>query len=130
MVAGVITGIVSTVGQALGLIKDGKASEAELLLVQVQAQASQLQGQIEINKQEAAHSSIFVAGWRPFIGWVCGCGFAFTYIVKPYIFPFLYGSFPELATLPDVDGGLMELTLGMLGIAGMRSWEKNKGIAR
>ncbi len=114
---------------AIELFQGDDKEKAQLLREQIQNGHVQVMGQLEVNKAEAAHASLFVAGWRPFIGWVCGCAFAFTYIVKPYIFPWFYAYFPELATFPSMDDGLMELTMGMLGIAGLRSWEKSKGLA-
>lgn len=86
--------------------------------------------QAEINKESAKHKSIFVAGARPFLLWVCGFGFLYTFL----LFPFLtwicimmdLPAPPELQTT-DV---LMELTLAMLGLAGLRSWEKINGVSR
>jgi len=78
--------------------------------------------QVELNKIEAQHRSLFIAGWRPFIGWVCGIGLSFTFVVNPMI-----------AWIFRVDGpqvpieSLMELVLGMLGLAGLRTYEKYKG---
>ncbi len=115
---------------AIELFQGDDKEKARLLRDQIQNGHLQVMGQIDINKVEAAHSSLFVAGWRPFIGWVCGCGFAFTFIVKPYVFPWFYADFPSLALIPEMDGSLMELTMGMLGIAGLRSWEKNKGLTK
>ena len=80
-------------------------------------------GQIEINKTEAAHKSIFVAGWRPFIGWVCGCALAYHFILHPIVEAFV--------DIPDIDAGmLMHLVLAMLGMGGMRTYEKMRGVSR
>ena len=86
--------------------------------------------QMEINKIEAAHKSLFVAGWRPFIGWVCGVGFAWAFIGHP-LFEWLVaaGLIEMEAPVLQVDA-LMELALGMLGLAGLRTYEKKIGIAR
>lgn len=81
--------------------------------------------QIEVNKQEAAHKSLFVAGWRPFIGWTCGVAMANNFIVMPYI-----------AVLFSVDVPVLELAemmpvlMGLLGLGAYRSYEKIKGVAR
>lgn len=83
--------------------------------------------QAQLNTIEAGHRSIFVAGWRPFIGWVCGIGLAWAFIGQP-IFEWvvlLKGldiPAPELPT--DI---MMELVMGMLGLAGLRTYEKMKG---
>ena len=86
--------------------------------------------QAETNKIEAAHRSIFVSGWRPFLGWVSGCGFAWVFVASPVIrwVLALNGiniALPELQT--DV---LMELTFAMLGLAGLRTYEKQKGLTK
>lgn len=82
-----------------------------------------LLGQLDINKQEAAHKSLFVAGWRPFIGWVCGLGLAYNVLLSPFLGIWL--------VVPTVDPSLLyPVMLGMLGLAGARSWEKSKGLAR
>lgn len=81
----------------------------------------ELMGQIETNKVEAAHPSIFVAGWRPAIGWVGATGLAYSFVIAPFLDIWL--SVPELDT-----GTLMTLVLSMLGIGAQRSFEKVKGV--
>ena len=76
----------------------------------------------ELNKAEAQHRSIFVAGWRPFIGWVGGVILAFNYIVAPIIIWVLPETTPPVL---DLDA-LWPVITGMLGIAGMRSYDKMK----
>tara|TARA_R110000787_G_scaffold257412_1_gene362594 strand:+ start:683 stop:1072 length:390 start_codon:yes stop_codon:yes gene_type:complete len=84
---------------------------------------SLLVGQLEINKVEAAHKSLFVAGWRPFIGWVCGVGLLYNVLVQP-IFD-IWVDMPEIN--PDL---LYPVLLGMLGMSGLRTYEKFKGVQR
>lgn len=89
-----------------------------------------LKVQAETNKVEAEHRSLFVAGWRPMIGWSCSIGFFWLFIGHPIAewIAHLQGivvKFPEINT--DI---LMELTFGMLGLAGLRSWEKSKGLTK
>jgi hypothetical protein len=86
--------------------------------------------QAETNKIEASHRSVFVSGWRPFLGWCSGFGFAWVFVVSPVAqwMLALQGInlvLPQLQT--DV---LMELTLAMLGLAGLRTWEKSKGLTK
>ena len=89
------------------------------------AEMIRLQG--EINKIEAMNPSWFVSGWRPFIGWVSGLALAYNYVIRPFIEP-LYQMKDASIILPVLDmGELMPILLGMLGIAGMRSYEKVKG---
>jgi len=84
---------------------------------------SLLVGQLEINKVEAAHKSLFVSGWRPFIGWVCGVGLLYNVLVQP-IFD-IWVDMPEIN--PDL---LYPVLLGMLGMSGLRTYEKFKGVQR
>lgn len=87
--------------------------------------------QIEVNKAEAASGSSFKGGWRPFIGWTCATAFAYHFVVQPFlVFAFtVYGI--ELKGLPAFDmGSLMTVMLGMLGLGGLRTFEKHKGITK
>ena len=84
---------------------------------------SLLVGQLDINKVEAAHKSLFVAGWRPFIGWVCGVGLLYNVLIQP-IFD-IWVDMPEIN--PDL---LYPVLLGMLGMSGLRTYEKFKGVQR
>jgi hypothetical protein len=86
--------------------------------------------QLEINKAEGQHRSIFVAGWRPFIGWTCGFALAYTYVIQPMV-SFILGQTGHLIHLPEVDMALMmPVLLGMLGLGGLRTFEKFKGISK
>lgn len=100
--------------------------EGELLAA---ASAQQTQ-QAEINKAEAASASVFVAGWRPFIGWVCGSGLAWVFVIAP-IASWALALFGHAQELPKIDVEyLLELVLAMLGLGGLRTFEKLKGVAR
>jgi hypothetical protein len=82
--------------------------------------------QLEVNKVEAGHTSIFVAGWRPFTGWVCSIALAYHFILQPLLTFVLYARGVEIV-LPVFDmGTLTTVLLGMLGLGGMRSFEKVK----
>ena len=86
--------------------------------------------QLEINKAEGQHRSIFVAGWRPFIGWTCGFALAYTYVIQP-IASFILGQTGQLIQLPEVDMALMmPVLLGMLGLGGLRTFEKLKKVSK
>jgi hypothetical protein len=92
--------------------------------LQQNGELAQITGQMEINKVEAASSSLFVSGWRPSVGWVCSAGFAVQFIVGPLAEwgSALYGhpvKFPQMDT-----GTMMPLLLGMLGLGGLRTAEK------
>ena len=81
--------------------------------------------QVELNKIGATHRSIFVAGWRPAVGWVCAVGLAFAFLVNPILQWTIGESGPELPL--DI---MMELVIGMLGLAGLRTAEKLTGRAK
>ena len=85
----------------------------------------------QINEIEAGHASMFVAGWRPFIGWVCGFGVAWAFIVQPTLI-WLMASFDiGITNIPEIDtDGLFQLVMGMLGMSGLRTYEKLKGVSR
>ena len=88
--------------------------------------------QNEINKIEAQHRSPFVAGWRPFIGWVCGVSLGVFYIPQFAIASYLWTKMclagGELVPYPDVNSdSLFELVMGMLGMAVLRTVEKRMG---
>jgi len=87
-------------------------------------------GQTDINIEEAKHSSIFVGGWRPALGWTCAFAFAFIYVLGPLI-TWISTMAGNPIPLPSFNvEALMGLTLGMLGLGGLRTFEKVKGVAR
>ena len=88
------------------------------------------QGQMTVNAAEATNSSLFVAGWRPFIGWVCGGALLYTYILVPLATAGFAAAGHPLPKLPALDGNLWELMFGMLGMAGWRSLDKLKGVSK
>lgn len=86
--------------------------------------------QIELNKQEAAHKNIFVAGWRPFVGWICGIALAYHFILSPIIETILIASGITI-NLPSFEfSQLSSILMGMLGLGGLRTYEKMKGVSR
>jgi hypothetical protein len=87
--------------------------------------------QIEVNKEESKSDSIFKSGWRPFIGWVCGAAFAYHFVGQPVIiFALAYFGLPA-PTLPEFDMmSLMTVLGGLLGLGGLRTFEKYKGVTK
>lgn len=106
------------------------SAKLELMKLQQSGELAQITGQLEINKVEAASSSIFVAGWRPFIGWVCGMALAYQYLVRPLAIGIAAAMGHPLPALPGLDDNLWQLLLGMLGMGGLRTFEKTQGVAR
>jgi hypothetical protein len=80
--------------------------------------------QSQTNTAEAANPNLFVSGWRPAIGWIGAAGLAYQYVIRPLATATGYGTYPAL------DGSLMELVMAMLGLAGLRTYEKKIGVAR
>ena len=84
--------------------------------------------QIEVNKEEAKHRTVFVAGWRPFTGWVCATALAYHFILEPVIV-FVLALYNIQLTLPQFDmGSLLTVLMGMLGLGGLRTYEKKQGL--
>ena len=86
--------------------------------------------QLKVNKVEAAHRNVFVAGWRPFTGWVCASALAYHFILEPIIV-FGLALYNIQLTLPQFDmGSLLTVLMGMLGLGGLRTFEKSKGLTK
>jgi hypothetical protein len=97
-------------------------------LAAMNAEVQLLLGQIEINKAEANHKSIFVAGWRPFVGWIGGLAFAYASILEP-LMRFVATVSGYDGEFPIIDTNMtMQVLLGMLGLGLMRSYEKKNGV--
>ena len=132
-VASAADGIIGTIGGVLEhFIPDAskRAEAAAALEMEItKQQGEQNAGQIETNKVEAGSPNVFVSGWRPFIGWVCGSALAWVYLVGPMLayLAHLCGSRIELPSLNT--GDLMMLTVNMLGLGAMHSWDKSQGTA-
>jgi hypothetical protein len=114
---------------------DEKAKLAHEIATMAEKQMhEQTMGQLEVNKTEAAHRSIFVAGWRPMVGWVCAAALAYHFILYPLIVFVLVafnvtGLHPSDLPSFDMDS-LMTVLLGMLGLGGLRTYEKARGVAK
>ncbi|NBW08727.1 MAG: hypothetical protein EBR82_11960 [Caulobacteraceae bacterium] len=105
------------------------SAKFELFKLQQSGELQQIAGQLEINKIEAASTSVFVSGWRPFIGWVCGTACAWNWIgLKIALFASAY--FGHTLDLAPADlSEMMPVLMGMLGIGGLRTIEKINGVA-
>ena len=86
--------------------------------------------QTKINEAEATHRSVFVAGWRPFIGWICSIGLLYAVFIEPLL-RFIYTVKGIEAVFPHLDTTItMQLLFGMLGLVGARSYEKKNGLSK
>lgn len=122
--------VTPVVNKILDFIPDPKQKlEAQMqLMSSLQAWDAQ---QTQINAVEAANTNIFVSGWRPFIGWVCGTAFAYKFVLQPFIIFILLacGSKFDPKILPMLDWSEMSTVLvGLLGLGGMKTFEKVKGV--
>ncbi len=97
-------------------------------LAELNSRVESFKGQLEINKVEASHKSIFVAGWRPFVGWVCGFGLLYATMLEP-IMRFAAVMFGYSGEFPEIDTTLtMQVLVGMLGLVAARTREKEKNV--
>ena len=127
LVGGPAIDAVSAVGNAVDKLftSDEERAQAALLMEKLRQKPQILQA--EINRVEAAHRSLFVAGWRPFIGWVCGAGFLWAFLLHP-LFEWVIALKGLDVVAPDiVTDNMMELVLALLGLGTLRSIEKMTG---
>lgn len=133
----IISGLIGPIlGPLIDLIPNKNERERAKEQAETQiiaAMTGLVEGQLKINQQEAQHGSIFVAGWRPAIGWICGAALGWNFIVQPLLLwvAWIIPEGADLATAPQLDTGeLMTVLLGMLGLGGLRTYEKKIGVAR
>lgn len=102
----------------------------ERMTLDLQAEWANQLAQLEVNKVEAASSSLLVAGWRPFIGWVCGISLAYAALIEPILRFVAMVAFKYAGAFPVIDTDItLQVLLGLLGLGAMRSFEKKAGIA-
>tara|TARA_S200002703_G_scaffold158166_1_gene167821 strand:- start:1402 stop:1797 length:396 start_codon:yes stop_codon:yes gene_type:complete len=126
------------IGPVTGLLdkfiedKDQKAKLAHDIATMSEKHAQELaKGQLEINKAEAQSRHWFVASWRPFIGWTCGIALMWHFVLSQFILFFASMFGYSLPALPEFDmGSLMTVLMGMLGLGGLRTFEKYKGMTK
>lgn len=103
--------------------------DAEFLRMAADGELKQIIAQLEINAKEAAHPSIFVAGWRPFFGWAGGAGFIYATMLQPMLA--WWSSIKGWPVPPTLNIDLLWVVItGMLGVAGMRTFEKTKSVTK
>jgi len=124
-----ITGIGSIADLASNVINKIWPDKSEAEKQQLAAAVMVIQGQIDINKAEAASPSVFVSGWRPFIGWVCGSACAWNWIGLPIAKAGLLLAGITISISPADISEMLPILMGMLGLGGLRTIEKIKGAA-
>lgn len=106
-----------------------REAEAAFLRMAMEGELKQVLAQLEINAREAAHPSVWVAGWRPYFGWVGGTAFAYVGIIKPLLT--WVASIKGWPAPPDIDTEFLWVVVsGLLGIGGLRTFEKAKGVTK
>jgi hypothetical protein len=110
--------------------KEAEAAKLKLFEMQQSGELQIIAGQLEVNKAEAASGSVFVAGWRPFVGWVCGAGCAWNWVGLPVAL-LLCEIFGKQVNLQPADlSEMFPLLVGMLGLGGLRTYERVQGVQR
>ena len=111
--------------------KDQKAKLAHEVATMAQRHAQELaKGQLEVNKAEAQHKSLFVSGWRPAVGWCCVFGMLGNYMVIPFT-NFVLALLKIDVSVPLIDTAtMMPVLMGMLGLGAMRTYEKRTGVSK
>lgn len=130
-----ITAIISLVSSIVNRVWPDKTETQKLQfakeLQEALAQADLAKSQLEVNKEEAANSNLFVSGARPFILWICGLSFAWQFLLQPIVVFVSTVTGHPIAHLPVFDyASLNTVLMGMLGLGAMRSWEKGKGVTK
>lgn len=101
----------------------------ELSLALLKGELDPMLAQLKVNEEEAKSDKLFVAGWRPFIGWTCGVALAWQFIGLPLALFVVALTGANIGSLPQFDyAQLSPILLGMLGLGAMRSYEKVKGV--
>lgn len=127
-----ITGPIETILERVVPDKNAREKMAhEIAMVAEQHANDQMMAQIEVNKEEAKHPSVFVAGWRPAVAWVIVFGLGWNYVLMPIMMWVAFLCKIDLSGAPSLDiSELISLLFGMLGFGGWRTFEKIKGVAR
>lgn len=125
-----IQAIASVVGNVLDKVVEDKDLRLKLDHELRSALHDANMAQVEVNKVEAAHNNVFVSGWRPAIGWVAALGFGYTFVAQPFLQWIMVMNGVD-TVLPEINTDILfELVLAMLGMAGLRSFDKLNGVHR
>jgi len=131
LLSAVLPSVMEVAGRFLPEDKEKRAAAEREIEAQLTTHLAKIDlAQLEINKVEAASRSVFVSGWRPFIGWSCGAAMALNFIVFP-IASFVLAQTGHLVELPTLDmSEMMPVLMGLLGLGGLRTVEKIKQVSK
>jgi hypothetical protein len=132
LIPSLLPAITNIIGRFLPEDKEERAKAEREIESQLATHLAKVDlAQMAINREEARSRNIFVAGWRPFIGWTCGISLAWTYVGVP-VLQFALAQMDQLhVVLPALDmSEMMPVLLGMLGLGGLRTFEKFKGVSK
>ena len=131
LLSAVLPSVMEVAGRFLPEDKEKRAAAEREIEAQLTTHLAKIDlAQLDINKTEAAHRSVFVSGWRPFIGWSCGAAMALNFIVFP-LASFVLAQTGHLVKLPTLDmSEMMPVLMGLLGLGGLRTVEKIKQVSK
>ena len=131
LLSAVLPSVMEVAGRFLPEDKEKRAAAEREIEAQLTMHLAKIDlAQLDVNKAEAAHRSVFVSGWRPMVGWSCGAAMALNFIVFP-LASFVLAQTGHLVKLPTLDmSEMMPVLMGLLGLGGLRTVEKIKQVSK
>lgn len=131
LISAILPSVMEVAGRFLPEDKEKRAAAEREIEAQLTTHLAKIDlAQLDINKTEAAHRSVFVSGWRPAIGWSCGAAMSLNFIVFP-LASFVLAQTGHLVELPTLDmSQMMPVLMGLLGLGGLRTVEKIKQVSK
>ena len=131
LLSAVLPSVMEVAGRFLPEDKEKRAAAEREIEAQLTMHLAKIDlAQLDVNKAEAAHRSVFVSGWRPMVGWSCGAAMALNFIVFP-LASFVLAQTGHLVELPTLDmSEMMPVLMGLLGLGGLRTVEKIKQVSK
>ncbi len=131
LLSAVLPSVMEVAGRFLPEDKEKRAAAEREIEAQLTTHLAKIDlAQLDINKTEAAHRSVFVSGWRPMIGWTCGAAMALNFLIFP-LASFVLAQTGHLVELPTLDmSEMMPVLMGLLGLGGLRTVEKLKQVSK
>ena len=131
LISAILPSVMEVAGRFLPEDKEKRAAAEREIEAQLTMHLAKIDlAQLDINKTEAAHRSVFVSGWRPAIGWSCGAAMSLNFIVFP-LASFVLAQTGHLVELPTLDmSQMMPVLMGLLGLGGLRTVEKIKQVSK